>query len=358
MAGKRRARQVRAEARLRFGPQRRQLRAAMRDVNEAFVTDVDVANETARGSKRAARAAKPQITKAIGDAQRTVSQGPTPGVSAALGNLGPAAARDHEGAKRRLAETLAMATTELDQRVVDAEGGRSGAILQAASTRTAEKRRLRDQLRGLAGDAGTFAAARSGELGQEAADRRIRRRGQDVTRQNNRDSTAQAERNSKRSAGIDPDTGKPIKGGKLDPKANKPKATAPQKQDAQSAVSLARAQIQRLRSKENLDRGRLGPLLVEGRDDMTLKVDKAGKPLPQPVKVPGVKKVDQLWASVALDVEFDGKISQANMRRLRKLGYGARALDLLKYKPKSRRAQRRDGNKAVNKSPGSDRAQG
>jgi hypothetical protein len=318
---KKRMRQVRAEADLRFAPQARQIRQALGDVESEYATSVSVANDTARGAKRAARAARPVVSRAIGSALETTQQGPTPGVAAALGNLGPAAARDSEGARRRLAETLAMTKAELAQRSVDAESGRSSAIRQAAAVRSEGRRTLRGQLQGVASDAGTFAQARAGELGQEAAQRRVARRGQDVQAGQraadrvSRERIAEADRSARERIAGAKDQGRE-------------KATAPRREAAMSALSLAREQAARLK-RAGRDRGEIGPLLVEGRESQTVDGDRPG----EKIRVPGVKKVDQLWASVALDIEFDGRLSRTNLDRLRKLGYGANMLGIGKYRP-------------------------
>lgn len=333
-------RQVQAESKLRYGPQEREAREALREVGQRFKSDVRIARSTARGTKRTLKAMQPQVERAIGQAAATAAQGPTPGVSAALGNLGGAAARDAEGVKRRLAETLAMTTAEFAQRGVDAQAGKVSSIRNAQAVRDDEAGKIRRAYRGILSDRGTFAQQRAGELQESARERaaanRRNRADNRTSRRNNREDLSQSERNSMRSAGIDPDTGKPIPGGKADPKANKKKnaATNAQRADAQSAISLARTQAQRLKGTEGRARGEAAKALVEGRDDMTIKVDKDGRPLAQPVKVPGVAKVDQLWASVALDIEYDGVISRKNLRRLRSLGYTTRGLGVRKFKPK------------------------
>ena len=153
MAGglKKRMRQVNAESRLRFGGQKRQLRQALRETDRAYRTDVGVARQTARSTKRTARQAEPIVEHAIGSALATTT--PRPEVA---GTLGASAGRDAEATRRRLAESLANAQIELEQRRVDADAGKASAVRQAAATRSSERKSLRAQLAGVVGDAGAF----------------------------------------------------------------------------------------------------------------------------------------------------------------------------------------------------------
>jgi hypothetical protein len=343
-------RQVRDESRLRFGGQKREIRAAARQVDDTYRGDVRTAKQGARGAKRAARSALPVASKALGEALARVDAGPTPGVSAALGNLGPAATRDANGTRRRLAETLAATQTELAQRIVDAEAGKTSAIRQARSVRAAELKSLSGKMLGVASDAGAFRSGRLGELVDDARDRRVTKRGQDKTLQGSRERTrAQDQRHeesleetSRHNREMEKNAAKNGKG--------KGRATPTQVGRAESQIALAKTQAARLKSSGR-SREEIAQLLITGRESSTIDDPDTGEKL----KVPAVKKVDQRWASVALDLVFDGEVSQKNRRIMRGRGYRPKRMGY--PVAKSKRQVRRDGNKAANRSPGSDRAQ-
>lgn len=321
-------RQVRAETGLRFDPEAQSIREAGRDARRQASGDIRAARQSARGIQRSSDRALPVARKRLGEALATVDTTPSPEVAASA--LGPAAGRDAAGAKRRLGEVLAGTEAELIMRKSDAAAGAASAVRQARSVLADSRGKLSSRSAALARQRGQFAQSRSGELVEGARDRGVKKRGQDKT-------AASSERGSKRSSGIDPDTGKPIPGGKLDPDANgkpgdqsKPKngvkpATSERVEGATSAIALARQQVQRLKSKEGLGRAAIGPLLVEGRPGQSLKDPKTQ----QTIKVPGVKSVKQLWASIALDLEFNGgRVSSANLRRLKALGYTPASLGI------------------------------
>jgi hypothetical protein len=329
---------VNAESQLRFGPERRNLRSQKREARRTYAGDVAAADASSRGQVQAARAAVPQMRRIFQDASGAVSAGPSPDVSVSA--LGPAAGRDADGTRRRLGEAMAAAAQELVARQQDAVAGRALAVRSARDRRDDAIDRANEGLRGLARDSGAFRQGRTGELVETARDRQVTRRGQNITAGNNKRSNAQGERNSIRASGIDPDTGKVIRGGRLDPDGNGKRgdqskgkgksgkgtgpgsATQARVEAAGAALALARTQAKRLAKTYN--RGEVERLLIEGRAKQSVTDPKTGDKL----QVPGVQKVKATWAKVALELQFDGYVSDATRKRLNALGYSLNQLGL------------------------------
>jgi hypothetical protein len=181
----------------------------------------------------------------------------------------------------------------------------------------------------------------------------------------------QSERNSQRSAGIDPDTGQPIPGGKLDPAVkNAKKWASPTRQSA------AADEIQRLLEHAKADaaagetRGSSAQALLEG-------IPKASRPVYETVQVkhpngtvttkqqrkldpntgepithddPGFDAAkSQLLASAALDMAYDGHLSRRNQKLLHDRGIQLGPLGLVTYQDwlkKQRAAARSVGGRA------------
>lgn len=306
-------RQVRAESRLRFGPEGAEIRRAARDVKEQAAGDIRSAKQTAAGTKRAVRQAREPAKRSLADALAMISEGPEPGTEAALGELGSAAARDHLGAQKRLRETLAGIQTELTARELDADAGMVAAIRQARAVRGSELGKLADRLRDLAGQRGAFQQGRMGELIEDERDRRVTRRGQNLTLRGSRERTAAqnqrdaANRKSREQIAADKLAAQGGKNGRK-------RATSQQIITGQTQIDLARRQARRAKG-DGESRSDAAKLLIEGQGQ--LKDPATGQPIPDTK----YKPVKQLWASVALDLEYGGGISAANRKKLRRLGY-------------------------------------
>jgi len=336
--------QVAAESALRFDPEVQALRGAKRDVRRQTRGDVRAARGTARDVSRAARAARPEAGKSFAEALARVTEGPTPGVSAALGNLGPAAARDSEGARRRLAETQAGLEAELTMRAQDAAAGAASAVRQARSTRREEVGKLNTRIHQVAQRRGLFAQQRSGELVESARGRRVTKRGQDKTLQGSRERTrAQNER-----AAADRESREKIADKRIaaDKKAGgkKPRATSEQIIGAQTTLDLAVRQAKRAKG-DGESRSGAAKLLIEGQD--ALKDPATGEKIPDTK----YKAVKQLWASVALDLSYGQGVSAKNRRRMHKLGY--KLADFGISSPAKPKKPRSTGPRATRPAPGS-----
>jgi hypothetical protein len=117
----------------------------------------------------------------------------------------------------------------------------------------------------------------------------------------------QSERGSLRSAGIDPDTRKPIPGGKLDPKA-KPKKderrTGLQTRSALDQVGTAKSWLQTAK-EGNIPRHQARAALLRGLGKGAAKAP----------------KTRELFARVALDLTYDAHLSAETRRLLKDAGY-------------------------------------
>ena len=303
-------RQVRAEARLRFGPEAAEIRRAGQEVKEQAAGDIRAARQSASGTKRTVRAARGPARKSLADALAAISAGPEPGTEAALGHLGSAAARDHLGAQGRLRETLAGLEAELTARELDADAGAVAAVRQARAVRASELGKLSGRLRDVAGQRGVFAQGRMGELFEDERDRRVTRRGQDLTLRGSRERTAAQDRR----AAADRQSREKIAELDGDGKGKRKRATSEQIISAQTHIDLARRQAARAKG-DGESRSGAAKLLIEGQKQ--LKDPATGQAIPDTA----YKPVKQLWASVALDLEYGGGISAKNRKRLRALGY-------------------------------------
>jgi hypothetical protein len=124
---------------------------------------------------------------------------------------------------------------------------------------------------------------------------------------------------------------------------------------ATTTIFNAIGEAKALKSR-NLGRHQAAGLLLAGRDKTTIeKRNKQGKVIER-IPVPKVGQYDQLMASIGLDMAYDGHISRRNLAILRKRYPGVyKQLGIPGPIP---RPSRRAGNRATNRSPGSDRAQG
>jgi hypothetical protein len=153
-----------------------------------------------------------------------------------------------------------------------------------------------------------------GELFESKRDRDVTRRGQTLTLRGKRETTrAQNDR-----AAADRQSREKIAADKLaaqkDDKAKKPRATSEQIVSAQTHLDLARRQAARAKG-DGEGRGGAAKLLIEGQK--AIKDPLTNQEIPDTA----YKSVKQLWASVALDLEYDGKVSEKNRRQLVARGY-------------------------------------
>lgn len=332
--------QVDAESKLKFGPEESSLRAQLADAE----TTRDQAYAGAGGVRAAiegsAKAALPKLRTEYGTAQRAVDtvQKTLGTALTGAGSLGGAAIRDSEGTKMRLAEALAAAEAETTARQRDASSGEAFARQNADSQLATTKGKIGQRQTDLAGERGAFAQARSGELVEASRGRSVTRRGQDKTAATARDNRIAANTRADRSAG---ETARHNRATERQARKNggtglaKPADVEKARTAVNRAMDSARAIAGEVSAKDKAggkkmrDRADAAKILVNGRAGQTIKNDpKSGEPLANPIKVPGVNKQDQLYASVALDMLYDGRISKGNQARLSRLGLTPKQLGL------------------------------
>ena len=304
--------QARRDARLKYEPQRRQLTDAQQQVADQFSQAARAETASSRGIAASIDEVKPKVAGYIGNAQGVSSQASQDLATYLNGNvLQGAAARDSAGTRRRLAETLANTTTELDQRKVDAAAGAKYTIgsLRASAGKQLEK--IGGQLTDLASDEGTYASSQADRLRQAAANRATTRRGQDLSHQDRVASREAADRRASTRAA------------EKEAEKNGFKKAAPGTvKSTMSAIAYAKSIAADQKSKSGASRAQVAKWLVQGRPSQKVDVDG------EKVSVPGINKTDELFASVGLDLAYDGHVSDRNRKLLNKLGISVKDLGL------------------------------
>jgi hypothetical protein len=341
------------QALVRYGPEQSGLKALERSAVSQARTSV----KTARGSAqtiigevdRALPGIKHAYDQAGLDAARTAHAISDPVVNALPeGSLKAAAALEMSGLQGRLRESKAGAVTELGNRRVQAQQGAQFAISNARSTLTTELEKIFQRQQDLRRERGAFTASTMAQLGEAA---RERAQQLNIEKMGN----AQSERGSLRTAGINPDTGKPYKGGKLDPDGNgrrgdqsKPKgkggggssagATTEKHLEWQSGIEEISNAAKRYKGK--LSRAQIVEKLKQGRPQQRIDTDPdTGEKLANPVSLPSIPQYKaDLKMTAALDIALDGHLSKATQRRLHRSGFSIEQLGLPSYGEWRRRA--------------------
>jgi hypothetical protein len=188
--------------------------------------------------------------------------------------------------QRNLQESKAAEIADLGSRRVSAREGAAFAVTNAASVRNAALAKIADRFQALRQEKGAFEASTAATLQDDARQRqqqlRIAMAGLRQRTRRRGGTARQSERNSLRSAGIDPQTGKPIPGGKLDPKApgkKKGGATHSEYLKWQTSIEDISAAAKRLKNAKdrqgrplNLSRAQIVDKLSAGRPAQTLLV--------------------------------------------------------------------------------------
>ena len=323
------ARQAALESLLRFGPEISGLTELQRAAESQFSDSVQGARASARGTVAAVRAARPEVRQVYSRAGERVGN-----INAVLGDsmasapasLQAAMAQEQAGFGRRLEESRADALTGLTERAVGAREGKGAAIRAARDEFAGTLQQVLRRRMDLAREQGTFAALRTGELRQAAQER-----ADQFAIENMR--LSGQERRSLRSSGVDPDTGRPIPGGRLDPDANR--KPGDQGRDKNGKKWLPPASQQRVSDRISAAIGAARTLKQEGRSrreaGQTLLTGRPSIDLGEGLKTVSIKSTDQLLARAALDMTYQGYMSPATERLLRKRGVRVRNLGLKTY---------------------------
>jgi hypothetical protein len=346
--------QIQSEAALRFGPQADALGALLRQAIADRDQGIAVQKSTGTGLLALASRAQPAVAN-IEAAGATRMAQPYQDVSANLAGLSPnadpikaAVARDYALASANQVQDATAAAAELKQRQVDALSGRQAGIGAVQAQYAVDKGKIADQASSLAGQQGAYTSSRLAALLADDAKTRNANRQAALGRK-------QSNTNSLRSSGIDPATGKPIPGGKLDPRKQhgKVSATGAKLQSADKHDSAREKLAVGLRTLAELDpqkgdRHHTAPGLVAGAPAVsgqqvfkvvpgatpgTTKQERVLGPggVPQTSgDLPAIPALGQ-WATVAADVYYDGHLSRANQVKLAKAGYSIKQLGLPTY---------------------------
>lgn len=324
--------QAEAQAFLQYNPERRGLVELLAEAKANLEADMKAAHSTRRGLTAALQAVRPQVERAYDDAGQRMQNafgqyGGNGGAAPAQGSIaeqlarvGPeagaivaAALGEQKAALGRTSEAGAASLADLDEQRVRARSGEAGAVRQARQQYRSDSGKVLEQLVGLDREQGVYTANALDQLVDKARGRAVTRRGQTLSHKDRAASRGQSERNSLRSAGIDPNTGKPIPGGKLDPKA-KAKKFQSQSQHGSAADSIGEAldAAKRLRGAGLSDRQKLAAVFKDKAASKEFGVPYLGG--------------HPLFMQAALDLALDGTISFDAVGKLRRRGFRVRDL--------------------------------
>jgi hypothetical protein len=344
------------QALVRYGPEETGLKALAQQARADYGVSVRQAQTTGDLTLAAAKEAIPGVAKiydSAGLAQARTASLVSPELAALTG---PGAATLQRGGALEVAQQLgnlraskASALEDLTTRQVAARQGQQFGILAARQKFTQDMQKILGQSQGLAQQKGAFTASTLNALEQAALGRstkkQVARIGASASRANTKARLSQSERNSLRSSGIDPDTGKPIPGGKLDPKKL---GTLPGGVKLNTAAMHGRVTDQ-VKSLEGWIRQHKGDYTSRHEIAQDLLNGVAGQTVTDPktgakIRDPGVPKApSQLALQAALDVVYNGGLSNGTARALHQRGYSVGALGLpsgTKIKPPPKRSRR------------------
>jgi len=189
---------------VRYGPEISALTALLKQAEETRRQTIGGAKTSMQVIQSAADLARPEIRDVYKTAIDTAAA-----QRAAIG-VGPGSI-EQAGLESRLAEEQAAALTDLSNRRVGAAAGYAGARRQAQQVYGQTIGQIGDRVRALSQEQGAYTSSTLFDL--LGADAKARADAQRLSRQ-----LANTRGNAWIAAGIDPATGKPIPGGKLDPK--------------------------------------------------------------------------------------------------------------------------------------------
>lgn len=315
--------QIDSETDLRYGPQLDALATLLSNAQSDRNQALSVNTSTANALSNASRLAQPDVSKSNQDylSQLLAAKGTLGQDSAAWAGSGDpfkeASARDFANAQVRAAETTKASSDELTQRGLDARSGAVAGARAIGDRYAGQADQISQQAQSLTGQSGAYAASRLAELlgadaktAHDTAQARADRQTSSTNAANQNSTTLAA-------AGVNPD-GTIIPGGKADPKVkdkNKPvKWQTPQAAGKVSdTIAAAQATAEKMKTAGR-SRAEIAKLLVGGRPTQSVQDPNTGAI----TSVPGVAKVPELYASVALDMVWDQHVSGRNVALLHK----------------------------------------
>jgi hypothetical protein len=342
------ASQAAQEAIVRFGPEESGLRELQNTIQQTLATDISAAHGAGTNIINSIDQAAPAIRQVYDQAgldQAGIASGlrqDTAGLGDVARTVKGAIAVEGARAANNIVGQRTAALTDLSQRRVAARAGENWQVQKARSTFATDLAKVLQRKIDLAREKGAFTAQTEGDLTQAQRDRDLKVKLENAGNQ-------QSERNSLRTAGIDPNTGKPIKNGPLDPSSPRYKSKGGSGKDkaTKASLSAARDAVQKgLAALGTLDpdktaRHDTAPLLVTGHKGQPIydrvkgptgatkqqpRLTRAGTPL----VTPDIPSVGQ-WATIAADVYYDGHVSRENQVKLNRAGYSVKDLGLPTY---------------------------
>jgi hypothetical protein len=335
--------QATLEALVRFGPELSGLKELQREAIMEYATGIKQAHGAARGTVGMIDQARPRVRRIYDDAGVSASQHASmltgdvaalPGVANSI-KAGAQLEATHSLAALRDAKSAAL--TDLQSRRVAAKEGETFAVNRAHTELVDSLAKVLGRKQDLRREKGAFTALTARELrqtAQERADNLSIARGR----------LTQQERNSLRSAGLDPDTRKPITGGPLDPNAprykdkgkgkGKGKGGADksgygpngQSQSAHDKFASSVEEMVRIATPwtKHLTRAQIIKKLTKGRPSLSTPVAGGGR-----ASIPAIKPMPaDLRMSVALDIATSGYVGRETIRRMRARGWSVTQMGL------------------------------
>lgn len=315
------ASQAAQDALLKYEPQQSALQGLMREAEEAYRSSIAGGDSAARLGVQAVKEGIPRVAGVYNrsEAQNKQVQEQAQAALAALPGIanGYKAASINAGtaATQRIAGNRASVLGQLNLQGVAAANSAASSRQAAGVTLAKELGKLFGKSETIAGQQGAFASTELERLTHEAEkEARTQRQGQATI--------SQRERASERSAGIDPNTGKPIPGGKLD------KSEAlPLKEQSKAVSTIQQIAHYASEAKAHMSRPELVKFLSEGEPAHQAKEKNAkGEEVKVAIaKIPAFKP--DVLMSAALDWALGGYLSRGTETRLREAGYSIPTLE-------------------------------
>lgn len=316
---------------VRYGPELSALTALLRQAQTDRTQAIQGARSSASLIQSAVDQSRPDVRANYRGAAKTAATQQALVTPAIVGTGTPFAAAaqiESSGLNTQLASSRARDLSDLDRRRIAAAEGAAYARTAANRAYNQTAGQIGQRAQDLANEEGAYTSSTLQTLRSAAASARAQQ-----TQANAR--LTQQERDSIRSAGQDPDKPlkgggyAPIPGGRLDPKApkNKPKPGSSvdktNQRQATQQFSAALAAARTLDPDANpANRQHIRDLLLSGSKPLPLH-DSAGKPRygkgGVPLMTPAVPQVQQAYAAAALDMYYDGRLSQNTVNMLHQL---------------------------------------
>lgn len=339
--------QAQLEAFVRYGGQLGELARMARDTNADAQSRARDAVAAGEAISQSARQAEPELKRiydsSLGEMNRREGI-----MRSELAKLGSGADSYKAGglftsttAQNRTSGEKASALRELVGRRQDAVSGARYGAQQAKAQGASEVSKIKDKMLDVQAESGAYQAGRIGELKEGQ-----RERANDLAQ--TRERNAQSDRNSRRSANVGREriASQEKRDAANDAKKNKPKLQTNEKHNAtRSEIDRALAAAKQVKGAGQ-DRATAAAYLTSDRPSKSQR-DPASNTT---TSTPGRKANDELSASIALDLAYDGTISRANIARLHAQRYSLKTLGLADRTAASKRKKAGPAGTTVKKS--------